>query len=43
MQKINRNELAKSAVAGGCCKCNSQPAQSSTSSKSTPVPANTRS
>ncbi|CAD6510539.1 hypothetical protein LMG28727_00354 [Paraburkholderia kirstenboschensis] len=20
MQKINRNELAKSAVAGGCCK-----------------------
>jgi len=20
MQKINRNELAKSAIAGGCCK-----------------------
>ncbi|MFM0649091.1 hypothetical protein PQR14_32630 [Paraburkholderia bryophila] len=41
MQKINRNELAKSAVAGGCCKCNSQPAQAPV--KSTPVPANTRS
>jgi hypothetical protein len=21
MQKIDRNELAKSAIAGGCCKC----------------------
>jgi hypothetical protein len=27
MQKINRNDLAKSAVAGGCCKtCNNKPA-----------------
>jgi hypothetical protein len=41
MQKINRNELAKSAVAGGCCKCNSQPVQST--AKSTPVPAAPRS
>jgi hypothetical protein len=30
MQKINRNELAKSAVAGGCCKC---------ANKTTPVAA----
>jgi hypothetical protein len=26
MQKINRNELAKSAVAGGCCKTATKPA-----------------
>lgn len=33
MQKINRNELAKSAIAGGCCKT----ANKTTTVATTPV------
>jgi hypothetical protein len=34
MQKINRNDLAKSAVAGGCCKsANKTPAAAKTPAK----------
>jgi hypothetical protein len=37
MQKINRNELAKSALAGGCCKNSCKPAQAPLKSAA-PVP-----
>ncbi|MDR6377407.1 MULTISPECIES: hypothetical protein [Paraburkholderia] len=37
MQKINRNELAKSAVAGGCCKSSTAKTTQTTLKSAAPV------